>query len=127
MTNDVDNCDDDPNLDQDNVDGDALGDACDADIDADGMPNDARTPAMQRPALRRTADARCRTRSTPTTPTKTPPADADGDGFTDASDACPTVHAATANGCPLAQVDVDLGEGPQARQQALRHADDRGE
>ena len=36
----------------------------------------------------------------PTTPAK-PPADTDGDGRADASDACPTERAVTADGCPL--------------------------
>ena len=63
--------------DQADLDGDGLGDACDADIDGDGASNDAETARG-------------------TDPRK---ADTDGDGVSDGNDLCPTFAAATANGC----------------------------
>ena len=63
---------------QPDTDGDGKGDACDDDIDGDGWTN----------AYEATVG---------TDPGK---ADSDGDGKADPADACPTVAAATSNGCP---------------------------
>ena len=74
----ADNC---PGVDGDNqadLDNDGLGDVCDPDIDGDGISNDAETAMGSNP------------RST----------DSDGDGKLDNADACPTLAAATATGCP---------------------------
>jgi hypothetical protein len=48
-----------------------------------------------------------------------PPADRDGDGVYDVSDACPTVPAATSNGCPKAQV---TGVSAKARKRGTRRS-----
>jgi Thrombospondin type 3 repeat len=66
-----DNCLDVANPDQANLDGDQLGDACDTDIDGDGLPNDQEN-----------ADG-CPAGPSPTN------ADSDGDGAGDAQDAFP--------------------------------------
>ena len=58
-------------------DGDGLGDACDSDIDGDGVSNDAETARGTDPRQ----------------------ADTDGDHVPDGIDLCPTFAAATANGC----------------------------
>ena len=74
----ADNC---PGVDGDNqsdLDNDGLGDACDPDIDGDGISNDAETAMGSNPRS----------------------ADSDGDGKPDNADACPTLAAATATGCP---------------------------
>ncbi|NIS32224.1 MAG: hypothetical protein GWO04_20720 [Actinobacteria bacterium] len=47
IPDDVDNCPDDPNPDQADLDGDGEGDACDDDIDGDGLPNDCEVPATE--------------------------------------------------------------------------------
>jgi hypothetical protein len=73
-----DNCPTVANAGQENIDGDKLGDACDDDIDGDGLSN-----ALEA-SLR-------------TDPRK---ADTDGDGKNDSADSCPTIAAATDNGCP---------------------------
>jgi hypothetical protein len=73
-----DNC---PSVSGDNQadqDGDGVGDACDPDIDGDGISNASEEASGANP------------RST----------DSDGDGKADGADACPTLAAATANGCP---------------------------
>jgi hypothetical protein len=64
--------------DQADLDGDGLGDACDPDIDGDGVSNAIEAAQGSNPRA----------------------ADSDGDGKPDGADACPTVAAATANGCP---------------------------
>jgi hypothetical protein len=74
----ADNC---PSVSGDNQadqDGDGVGDACDPDIDGDGLANTNEEAIGSNP------------RST----------DSDGDGKADGADACPTLAAATANGCP---------------------------
>ena len=58
-------------------DGDGQGDACDGDIDNDGVSNDAEAARGTNP------------RST----------DSDGDGRPDGADACPSIASAEANGC----------------------------
>ena len=99
----TDNCPGISNPTQSNVDNDAFGDACDPDIDADGVLNAADickgTPG---PATNRGCPLP--DTSTPSTPTQTGPADGDGDGVADASDDCPSQAVATKNGCPLPQV-----------------------
>jgi hypothetical protein len=71
--------------DQADLDADGLGDACDPDIDGDGLSNTAEAAVGTNP------------RST----------DSDGDGKADGVDACPTVAAGTANGCPDPPAAVD--------------------
>jgi hypothetical protein len=63
--------------DQADLDGDGQGDACDSDIDGDGVDNTAETARG-------------------TDPRK---ADSDGDGVLDGADLCPRFAARTANGC----------------------------
>jgi hypothetical protein len=62
------------------------GDVCDDDIDGDGVPNGVEQAIGSNP------------RAT----------DSDADGKADGADACPTVAAATANGCPEAVSPPDL-------------------
>lgn len=76
---DRDNCPADANSGQENQDGDAKGDVCDDDIDGDGLGNGVED------ALR----------------TDSHKADTDGDGRNDNVDSCPTLGAATGDGCPL--------------------------
>ena len=71
--------------DQADLDNDGLGDACDPDVDGDGV-SDANEAAIG-----------SNPRST----------DSDGDGKPDGADACPTVAATTANGCPDPPVPPD--------------------
>jgi hypothetical protein len=82
VTNSKDNCPTDANAGQENQDGDAKGDACDDDIDGDGLSN-----AVEQ-ALR--TDPRV--------------IDSDADGKLDGADSCPTIGAATDDGCPAAVV-----------------------
>jgi hypothetical protein len=79
VRSDRDNCPADANGGQENIDGDAKGDVCDDDIDGDGLGNGVED------ALR----------------TDSHKADTDGDGKNDNVDSCPTIAAATDEGCPL--------------------------
>jgi uncharacterized protein DUF4394/thrombospondin type 3 repeat protein len=63
--------------DQADMDGDGQGDACDSDIDGDGVDNTAETARGTNPRN----------------------ADSDGDGVRDGADLCPRFLARTANGC----------------------------
>jgi Thrombospondin type 3 repeat len=79
IPNPGDDCSRVPNRDQADLDRDGSGDACDPDVDSDGVGN---------------ADEAIRH----TDPRK---ADTDGDGTGDAADLCPTVAGGGANGCPV--------------------------
>ncbi len=76
--NDADNCLEAANPGQENLDGDALGDACDDDRDGDGLGDGVEAAFGTNPAA----------------------ADSDGDGKADKVDACPTVRGLGENGCP---------------------------
>lgn len=84
IRNPADNCPADANAGQENLDGDAKGDACDDDIDGDGLSNSVEQ------ALR--TDVRN--------------TDSDGDGKSDSADSCPTKAAATDDGCPAPVVTL---------------------
>jgi hypothetical protein len=77
IANEVDNCMRVANADQANLDRDALGDACDTDLDNDGVSNADE-------AIRRTDPRKL---------------DSDGDGVDDAKDLCPTAAGIGSNGC----------------------------
>jgi Thrombospondin type 3 repeat len=79
VLNPSDNCRTVANADQANFDGDAAGDLCDDDDDADGLSDAIEGQIGTNP------------RST----------DSDGDGKADGADSCPTLSAATADGCPV--------------------------
>ena len=64
--------------DQADLDSDGIGDACDPDIDGDGLSNTTEASMGTNPRS----------------------ADTDGDGKADGADSCPTVAATTASGCP---------------------------
>ena len=99
-----DNCDFAVNPDQANYDGDAEGDACDADDDNDGLSD--------------TLEAEFRT--DPRNP------DSDGDGVRDRDDACPTVAGGPPGGCPLGGALTILGRvPPKATTARLRPTRDR--
>lgn len=74
----ADSCPSAANAGQENLDGDAQGDACDADQDGDGLSDAAEIAIGANPRS----------------------ANSDGDGLADGADVCPAVFGATANGCP---------------------------
>ena len=78
----ADNCPSAANAGQENLDGDAQGDACDADQDGDGLTDAVEGAIGSNPRS----------------------ANSDGDGLADGADLCPAVSAATASGCPPAPV-----------------------
>jgi hypothetical protein len=73
----ADNCPSVSNADQANLDGDGLGDVCDDDDDADGIPDAVEAAFGTNPRS----------------------GDSDGDGKADSVDRCPVVPAPTASGC----------------------------
>jgi hypothetical protein len=77
----VDNCPKTPNADQSDLDHDGQGDACDNDIDGDGLSNGSEAEFGTDPRN----------------------ADSDGDGVNDKADACPTKPGKGSDGCPVAE------------------------
>jgi hypothetical protein len=81
VANQADNCPRTPNADQSDIDHDGTGDACDNDIDGDGLSN--------------TSEAEFGT--DPRNP------DTDGDGVGDKADVCPRTAGKGSDGCPVAE------------------------
>jgi hypothetical protein len=79
VANGSDNCRFTANTNQADLDGDGSGDACDDDIDGDGLSNAAEAALG-------------------TSPTSV---DTDGDGYRDGADACPVTAGQKADGCPV--------------------------
>jgi hypothetical protein len=87
----VDNCPLVSGDDQADLDADGLGDACDDDIDGDGVTNAAEAARGTNPRA----------------------ADSDGDGVKDGVDACPTAAAAgSANGCDATALTITFSRTP---------------
>jgi len=89
----ADNCPSAANPGQENLDGDAQGDACDADQDGDGLSDAAESAIGSNPRS----------------------ANSDGDGLADGSDVCPAVFGATTNGCPAPPPPPPPPAAPETR------------
>ncbi len=135
----TDNCPLVANTAQADNDGDSQGDACDPDDDNDGVNDTATTARDRQPGpggqrrrrpgrrlrpRRRQRRRQRRHRQLPAPPTPTRPTrrrrhgdacdhDDDNDGKVDGSDACPTIAATTADGCPdKTAPDITITSGP---------------
>ncbi|WP_243395144.1 thrombospondin type 3 repeat-containing protein [Nocardioides currus] len=96
----TDNCKGLANPDQADLDGDGLGNACDADVDGDGAPDSGDNCVTvpnpdQADADRNGVGDACT-------------GDDDGDGRADAVDGCPLAAGATASGCPNVTRSVSI-------------------